>query len=411
MIYIASRIYFLLFVIAQPLADCFGALTSSFFSLSQIVRAIVFILSIFFIFTSSATNYSYKIICLFVLSISIALTYFHFVFHGAIESVFMELETTLKLLYFPIVMSALYILINNRDRIFSKGVIEKLLVFYGFLVVLSILIGDMTGLGGVISGRGTLIEASKGFLIGANEVGLMLILLFPFLHDWSKGLKKMSFFGQLLVTSAFFYSALTVLTKSSLATLVVIFQKWYSQARLISKLFYILIFVSLPTYFLIRFWDAVSTFLSSTFFNTLLEGDYIGFIFRGRQSYIDAIGNTSIEHGFSFLFPLFGMGEYLMRKISEVPLLLEPGKGSTFEMDFFDLIGFYGVCSIVYFYFILKTLNFIQYSNRNNKYLFSCFLVMIHSVLAGHVIFSPQVTVLVACICVISSKTYSNKNE
>jgi hypothetical protein len=407
---IVSRLYFLLFIIIQPLADCFGALTSSFFSLSQLVRALIFILSIFFIFTSSKTNVSFKITCLFFLLLSITLALFHFAFHGAIEGVVMELTTTLKLLYFPIVTSALYILVNNRDNIFSIGVIEKFLIFYGVLIVLSILIGDITGLGGVINGRGTGIEASKGFLIGANEVGLMLILLFPLLYDWSKGFKKILFMP-LLVTSAFTYSALTVFTKSSLATLVVILQKWYSQAKFISQIFYISIFVSFPTYFLMRYWDTVATFLSSSFFNTLMEGDLIGFFFRGRQTYIDAIVNPSIEHSFSYLFPVFGMGEYLMRKISEAPLLLQPGKGSTFEMDFFDLIGFYGMGSIAYFFLILKTLNFIQYSNQNNKYLFSCFLVMVHSALAGHVIFSPQVTVLLASICVISSKTQVNTNE
>ena len=145
--------------------------------------------------------------------------------------------------------------------------------------------------------------------------------------------------------------------------------------------------------------------LSSTFLNAMLEGDLIGFLFRGRQDYLGAIGNAAVESSYSYLFPLVGMGEYLMRKMSEAPLALQPGKGSTFEMDFFDLIGFYGLGSIVFIYFILKTLRSIQYDSRNNTSLFACFLVVLHSLLAGHVIFPPQVTVLLACLAVINSRS------
>ena len=83
----------------------------------------------------------------------------------------MELVTTMKMLYLPIVSAALFALLTSKDDLFSVDLIEKLLVFYGVLIVLSIVIGDVSGLGGNISGRGEGIEASKGFLIGANEVG------------------------------------------------------------------------------------------------------------------------------------------------------------------------------------------------------------------------------------------------
>ena len=265
--------------------------------------------------------------------------------------------------------------------------IDKLLVFYGVLIVLSIVIGDVSGLGGNISGRGEGIEASKGFLIGANEVGLMLLLLSSFLFSSANSAYKAPLFLKLVVSICFTYSAVAVFTKSSLATLIVILQKWYSQSKNFSKVILALAFLGFPTYFLIRFWDAVFAFLSSTFLNAMLEGDLIGFLFRGRQDYLGAIGNAAVESSYSYLFPLVGMGEYLMRKMSEAPLALQPGKGSTFEMDFFDLIGFYGLGSIVFIYFILKTLRSIQYDSRNNTSLFACFLVVLHSLLAGHVIF------------------------
>ena len=113
---------------------------------------------------------------------------------------------------------------------------------------------------------------------------------------------------------------------------------------------------------------------------------------------------------YNYTIFLFGVGEYYIRYISEIPLYLQSNKGTLFEMDFFDLFAMYGLIgftiymNIVYIMFKLSRIN-----KAGMSILFILALALIHSFLAAHVLFSPQVTTLISLILIHNFYSYPNK--
>ena len=148
---------------------------------------------------------------------------------------------------------------------------------------------------------------------------------------------------------------------------------------------------------------------NQTFFSSLLQNNYTDFLFRGRISYIEAIYYPLVSSCYNWFYFMFGAGEHIIRQISEIPLLLSKGKGSTFEMDLFDLLGFYGVIGAVGYIACI----YMCFVNLQPKFPFiiklSLFCTLLHSLLAGHVVFSPQVTTILVLITALYSNKYDTR--
>jgi hypothetical protein len=146
----------------------------------------------------------------------------------------------------------------------------------------------------------------------------------------------------------------------------------------------------------------------NTFFAALFNDGVVSFLFRGRDSYINAIYPQLADHDLNFIFLLFGSGEFYMRAISVAPLMLEAGMGTTFEMDIFDILGSFGV--IGSFLYSLLVYIFVR-AIKPRGFLFetklALFLLSVHAFMAGHVLFSPQVTTILAFILILHGQSSS----
>lgn len=400
---------FILYII--PVFDTFGLLVNNYFPVLIVSRSLTFALACLIVFNSSQVQKGVKLL----LVIYIIYTLFSICIHSSLVNVdafAMEISTFIKLLYFPMSFLSLYVLFKDERIVLADMV--NVIFRYALLIFSSLIIGVITGYGGEITGRGADIEASKGFMIGANEVGLMLLLSIPF---FIKRLSRfISFFKSNLVGLALYsISGIIVFTKSSLIAVVVallIFLNNLNQfsrnKRIILKSLIFSILAGLVLYAYRKLSEVVD-FMTSTFFATLLEGDFVSFLFRGRQNYIDAIFPQLYENCNNWLFFLFGVGEYYIRKISEVPLSLKAGQGSLFEMDFLDLFAMQGVIGFILFITLLYYIIRLSKVTKQRMHLFIISLTFLHSFMAGHVIFSPQVTSLISFILIIS--LIKNKND
>lgn len=391
---------FLLFII--PVFDTFGLLINDYFPVLILSRVLVFLMGILIIITSGFISIGIKFLILFftvyaLLSVSLHVSLFSANSIG-------EVASFIRLLYFPVSFFALYVL-SIKQKI-NIDDIEKTLFRYVILIFISLFLGYISGYGGTIGGRGENIKSMKGFMIGANEVGLMLMLTAPFFI--SKLNSKVSFFKTHLISITLSSLAgILVFTKSSLIAIFVSVFYFIKDLKKISLWKRILVKITIMLALiitLVKLYESmgdVIDFMATSFFSSLLEKDYLGFFFRGRQNYIDAIYPQLIENKYNWLIFLFGAGEYYIRHISELPLLLDKGKGTLFEMDFFDLFAMYGsIGFVLYFaiiFIIIKTV-------KVNKYKLLLILVMLHSFMAGHVVFSPQVTTLISLILIINLK-------
>ncbi|WP_159568091.1 O-antigen ligase family protein [Limnobacter sp. 130] len=269
-----------------------------------------------------------------------------------------------------------------------------------------------------IAGRGTDISGNRGFMIGANEVGLMLLLTAPSVMVWIGGLKVLYKIKNFIALAIYCVSAIIVLTKSSIASILIPIANWLLHSGKNRASSGLLISVKLTSLsvllivLLIAYGNEIETILGKTFLSSLIDGNMLGFIFRGRSDYYEAILPGLINHDFNSIIILFGAGEGLIRSLSMAPLGRSASDATMFEMDALDLfwaygwIGFFLYLTLIY-YLIRKA----KLSKLTPLHSFAIALTLIHSVLAGHVIFSPQVSTLIAFTLMLYSKRLARSTE
>lgn len=384
-------------------ADTFGGLFQGVFPATLLLRTTMVGFLLVYIFVAPTLRQDFKILWLVLLSymlIRVMVDYFVLL---DLQVLSLEIGATLRLLYFPLLYTYLHCQIVSGGIDHSE--IRRILSLYGWLILASLMLGQVTGLGGTIGGRGLDMEGGKGFMVGANEVGLMLMLTAPFVGgDVIRGTRSV-WLGGLTQLIVYALAGVHVFTKSSLiAALTSAFSVYRTlvksdrRTKFLVRLFLISTCAYLSLLFL-RNLDLIEEFVLTTFFSALLNEGLVAFLFRGREDYISAIYPQLVNHDLSWLFLLFGAGEFFMRKLSVGPLLLNLGEGTTFEMDFFDLLGAYGVVGLVLFGAVATTM-----LRKAGPYRIpldikiAIFFVLVHAFMAGHVLFSPQVTTLLVLV-------------
>jgi len=387
-----------------PVLDTFGLLLNKYFPFLILSKGIVFFMGLYIFSSTVYISKQVKLLILFFIMYVLASIFLHAIILNNPNVIKIEAIALIKLMYFPILFFSLFIL--YKKNLINYLQIEKVMFLYGILLLISLYLGYMTGYGGEVRGRGTSIEATKGFMIGANEIGIMLFLTIPFFK-----IKTRKYFSSIKAhfISIVLYTigGVILFTKSSLIAILVSFVYFeYSSNKLekIKRLFFnfsILILILASSIYIYTVFADIIEFFTTTFFISLVEGDVISFLFRGRQTYIEAIYPQLLENIYNYIILLFGVGEYYIRYISEIPLSLQSNQGSLFEMDFFDLFAMYGLIgSVIYLYIIYIIFKLSKINKGEMSILFILALVLIHSLLAAHVLFSPQVTTLVSLILI-----------
>jgi hypothetical protein len=405
-----SHVHYLIFALA--LVDTFGGLIQNFFPASLLLRACLVAFLLGHLAVTSVNRPRVMLLWSAVLLYFVARLLVDFLRAPEQRVLSIEGGATMKLLYFPLLYAFLKTQFENgklTNDDFRRGV-----VWYGMLMLASLLIGDLTGLGGAIGGRGVEMEGGKGFMIGANEVGLMLILTQPFLLYWLTAKTRSVLFSGLATIVVYTLAGAYVFTKSSLiSTCVAIFsavrgfRKGHAATRtLVWVGLAMLLFLAVRA--VVANMNVIQEFARNTFFSSLLDGGITSFLFRGRQDYIDAIFPQLLDNDINVLFYLFGAGEHFMREVSVAPLFLMPGEGTTFEMDFFDLFGAYGLTGAVLYCSVVWHL--IRHSNLRKlsaDVWLAVICVLGHAFMAGHVLFSPQVTTILVLLLL----SYANRKS
>ncbi len=312
---------------------------------------------------------------------------------------------------FRLVFPFLFILFFHQKIENYNNIDGKLKLFFFslfFAAVSSLLVGVISGYGGVIEGRGSTFSGNKGFYIGANEVGVILCILTLLMHMVIKGEKSVSIILSLIII----FCGVLVFTKSSLiASLLAMFFLWVNVSNM--RPIFVLALMFIIFYFLHNisiFWG----FIEGSFFNTLFT-DPLSFLFRGRQTYIDGFLSEVILYDSSLMAIIqvfLGNGDWQTAQWIGHGIGVDSPLRTTFEMDFFDLLSALGVIGIgFYVFFIVKLFSTIinsTFSQNKRSVKISLLAILAHSFLAGHVVFSIQVTILLAIIYVFSKVKKNN---
>lgn len=391
---------------ATALADTFGGAVQGVFPAALLVRGLLILLFLGWALESRSVSPDFRRLVIASLLYFCAFFFLHFLLGFNSAAVTLEVSATLRLLYGPLL--ACYLGACMLAGLLRAEDARRVILIYGWLILLSLLLGQLTGLGGSIGGRG--VEAGKGFMIGANEVGLMLLLTCPIVvGDLHNRLRQPALVAALSLL-AYGWAATHVFTKSSLftpvicaATLLAICQRIGGWTARISYLTLIAATAGIALVVLSRL-DEIMVLVQSTFFRSLFDDGLVAFLFRGRQDYIDAIYPQLADHELNTLLWTFGAGEFHVRAISEAPLLLARGEGTTFEMDGFDLLACYGIAgTALYFLLLYRGMASIAQQRLAWPLRLAVAGVLIHAFMAGHVVFSPQVMTLLLLLVAAST--------
>ncbi len=405
----------LLPVYLTAFADTFGGVVQDVFPASLTIRAVlvVFLLAYILRTNASASTSGSFVIWMLALGYFVLSPLAHYLILLNDHVLAQEIGSALRLLYFPLLLNYL---MNEflRSRIRSGDFVVALLL-YGYLILASLAIGEWSGLGGSIGGRGASVDAGKGFMIGANEVGLMLLLTVPFVIDDLVARLKLIPVGAVVGFLAYTAAGLYVFTKSSLAAWLLGSLAAYRHCMRGGVLLRVVVhatallalgaIVYKATEYVGPFMEA----LAGTFFAALLDEGLVAFLMRSRETYIEAILPGLVGHDLAGVFVLFGAGEAYVRDLSVAPLGLQRLEGTTFEMDLFDLVACHGLIGLMlYAALINKFLQKGLCARLPAEVKLAVAGTAVHAIIAGHVVYSPQVTTLLALIIVLYSRRTMN---
>jgi len=198
----------------MTLVDTFGGALQNVLPASLLLRAGLVILLLVHLLYAKARQPKMLILWCVILGYFALRLFVDFFLLLDQRVVSMEAGSTMKLLYFPLLYTYFSDGIESGDVTAEQ--MRRGVLWYGWLVIISLVLGKVTGLGSAIGGRGTDIEGGKGFMIGANEVGVMLVLTAPFvLADLLSRLRSV-LLASVLELVIYAAAGVYVFTKSSL---------------------------------------------------------------------------------------------------------------------------------------------------------------------------------------------------
>lgn len=249
----------------------------------------------------------------------------------------------------------------------------------GFYILILNLGAGLLGFG--FHTYGNIQMGQKGFFYAGNEVGGLVISLFPFALFYCYF--KYSNFKYIIFSIILIILSISLATKTvMLATLISIF--------------------AIPV--LYSSWKTRS--IAFIFLLVTIYIGYIHFIQDNSNPIIDKLSWEYNQGGINKLI-FSDRDEFFNEKydlFSKAPLcqqLLGLGGGITVEMDYFDILLNYGYLGLLFIFFIIITFIYILYKNRNNNIYFKCLIfqdsiLLIVSFLAGHLLFSSMASIFIA---------------
>ena len=404
-----SMIIFSIFLLIQPIFDIFISLFNHYnYSpmLIFIIKILFLFFTIYYLFFIKKQNIKYLILIFLYSLIFILINYFS----KPNGNIFFEIETLIKVVYFPIVL--LFILNVIKEKKMSIKNLIIVVCMYLFLII----IPDVLNLGfdSYLYDK----EGIIGLFYSANAVGNIISILMPIAVLYFFKNKKLIFLILFLIF--YFYVLLMMGTKAPLLTAIILV--FYYFILLIIKLFknkkyvylvslfllvIIIVFLLIKILPLTAFYKNLIIHARNMEVNSIKDlltfKKFDDYIFSGRLSFLS--NSIKVYNESSILQKLFGIGYVIDGQLLK-----------TSEMDYFVILihqGIIGFIVLYYNYFKILFLLFKKYFKRFkknfNNYEISSFIIAIitsilNALLAGHCLDVPSVSVFIAAIIGISYK-------
>lgn len=390
-----------IFILLSPILDLLTGLNLHYLSfpitIGMVVR-LIFLITVAIIvikyYHKSKAIVPYLIIGLFSIFFLIGL------FINKEESyLFKEIQNIIKFFYFPLLFSSLFFI--RKEIKISKLVLFTTLYLYLIFVFVPTLL-NIGFKSYEITKAGTL-----GFYHSANEISGIISILTPIMFIIFKKIKKV--FPKIFLICLYLPVILMIGTKTPLLSLIITIMitiiydwiKWLREKEIKKIILSILvIIIGIISMILIiprtNFYKNIKThldFLGVDDIGEIVKEERIidHFIFSQRLTFLHRKAN--IYNSANLYQKLFGIGAY------ENDLELK-----AIEMDYFDIYFNYGIIGfIIYFGIVLTLLYKILITETKRSYErfmmdTSLIIIILLSLLTGHIITAPSVSLLVVII-------------
>ena len=375
------------------------------FTIGIIVRMLFLIsicLIVLFIFKKKKLIIPYLIIGLYFIMYTIGILIYKN------NNIFTEIQGLIKVFYFPILLISIY---SIKDEIhISKMTLFVVLFTYLILIFVPTLLG-IGYKSYEITKSGTL-----GFFNSANEISGIISILTPIMFTIIY--KSKNLIPKLALSIMYLVVILMMGTKTPLLTLciTVFISLLYFGKKLITEKKYkiLLIIVSIIIVGIIsislilpktNFYKNIKTHLDFLELNSIIEvfskEEYIDhFIFSSRIKFLK--NKAKVYSKSSTYEKLFGIGYINNNEQTKM-----------IEMDYFDIYYSHGIIGFI-IYFILTLIVIYKILKNKHKKTYdnlmlytSILLIALLSLLTGHIITSPSVSL----ICIVLFMMLSNKSK
>ena len=396
-----------IFLLMGPLLDLLTGVCLHYFKINLTIGVIVRVLFLLFICFITLFTFKKKKILIPYLIIG---TYFIFYIVGIISyknsSIFTEIQDLVKTFYFPIILISIY---SFKEKInISKKVLFSIMSMYLIFIFIPLLfgIGYKTY---EITKSGTL-----GFFNAANEVGGIISILTPIMFIILVTTKnKLLKIGSVLI---YLVIILMVGTKTplltlgitlgvSLAYLMITFIKDKAYKKIIISLSIVIVGILglvlvLPKTNFYKNIKVHLEFLKVESITDVFKDEKLidHFIFSERLTFLK--NRNNIYEKSNTYQKLFGIG-YVYDELGR--------EGKMIEMDYFDIYYSHGLIGfIIYFivvgYACIKTIKKDKKIYERLMYITSFILILLLSLLTGHILTAPSVSLIVVMIIISLSK-------
>lgn len=401
-----------LFLILSPFFDmltaCMLQVLNIDFTIGMVVRFIIILICVFYlIFIYRSKDRKYLLLILGSIFIYLFIFIILIVVNKDISVLLYEGQNALKTFYLPILLLSFYAIVKE-NKIF---IINKTIVVVYIIYLLGIFIPDILGIG--FDSYAISKEGSIGFFNTANEISAIISILMPFFLLYLY--EKKSFVLTVLLIGILVFDILSIGTKGPLLSFVIIIGVilFIYIIYLVKEKLYKVLSILVITLFLFLLF--ISFYLPRTAFykNIEIHLDFLGvdnvievftdyelfdhFVFSSRLKFL---GNTYISYkDASTLEKLFGIGYVENYGTDDVSTKM-------IEMDYFDVLFRHGIFGFiiymgVFIYFICKAFR-NTHRLKDNSYkicnYLSLTLIILLSLITGHVLLAPSVSIFVALI-------------
>jgi hypothetical protein len=286
---------------------------------------------------------------------------------------------------------------------------ERLKVFTMFkigvgLMGLSIVIAFLTSTGEPTYGSGGF--GTKGFFASGNAIGVFLgTSLLILIHVWRSNKTLVSLpLLLLLLGSLVLVSSKTALIYAVMSLIFLLIGQGIRASKLIVYCIILVMLVALVDFAKVfQIGEVILEIILSRYNNA--DGDILLFLGSGRFGFLtDAFIQS--ERDFSLVKLIMGGGAFAsFQDYSSVKM------ADFIEMDGFDVLFMYGLPGITLYGL---SWSMLLYRNRQfNLVTLACLMLLLHSLIAGHVFFNGlliQLVIVINVICSLDGKVVGNDN-